>query len=468
MGFAPKPRVSVCIPTRDRADCLGRAIESALTQSIEGLELIVLDDGSRDETPELLASVRDPRLRCLSHRRPLGVAASRNRLLAEARGEYVAWLDSDDAYEPDALSRLAAFLEGRPDVSLAHGAHGVIDAHGDPLPDWPAPFEADAVETSGSAFGELVLENYIAAPTVMVRREAHERAGAYAEELERGEDWDMWMRLALQGSVAYVASRLAVYRYHDDSLSGGARRAGDVLDDARRVIDRLFAAERDRIPGAGRHERRARTALAARALLALGDAYTRGAEARALDAVRFFEREAPDLDAGGLAELRGAIGAGDDYVVHQVSRELLAALVEPLAGTRFGDRIARLVDVDADWSKTLLEIAATLRRVVPADGRLAIADKWDPTVRRLSGRSGWTFPDRRFHPDGYPKSGLAAVRHLEEVREAGADHFVLTAATFWWLDHYPDLAAHLDRRYRLVWRDPHCVVYDLQPTPADA
>ncbi|MGB2711213.1 MAG: glycosyltransferase, partial [Conexibacter sp.] len=92
------PLVSVCIPVRDQARFLGEAIESALAQDVDGLELLVHDDASADDSARVAAAFRgDPRVRSLRHAHPLGVAGNRNTCLAAARGRYVAWLDADDA-----------------------------------------------------------------------------------------------------------------------------------------------------------------------------------------------------------------------------------------------------------------------------------------------------------------------------------------------------------------------------------
>lgn len=454
-------RISVCIPTRNRAATLREALRSALSQDVDGLEVVVCDDGSTDDTRHVVRATGDRRVRYVRRLPPAGVARARNACLVAARGEFVAWLDSDDVYEPGALRRLAETLERDPAISMVHAAHSVIDADGARLPDWPRAFDADRVEEGREAFAELVLENYVAAPTVVARRDAHARAGPYAEGLERGEDWEMWLRLALEGRIAYRREPLARYRYHADSLSGPRRGSlARVRDDAR-VVEGLFERHGDRIPGRVRHRRRAELALAARALDAVGEAYTRDEPREARAAARFAAERAPGLGRSALEALDAALEARDDYAVHRAARVLLRRAGRELAGSRFGDRLLARVEPDPVWERTLEEMAAVVRRVVPADARIAVADKWDPTLRHLSGRPGRTFPDRRLLPDGYPPDSALATRHLEQVRREGVRYLVFTEATRWWLEHYEGFAAHLARRYRVAWEDHRCVIYDV-------
>src|SRR5262249_24511830 len=149
-------RISVCIPTRNRAGFLAQALVSVLRQDVDGLELLVFDDASVDQTPELVAGCADERVRYVRHRTPIGVAANRNSCLQEARGRYIAWLDSDDERLPDTLARQLAILDEHPEVAVAHGGFELGDADGPRLPRWPAPLLRVWIEAGPVALRHLL------------------------------------------------------------------------------------------------------------------------------------------------------------------------------------------------------------------------------------------------------------------------------------------------------------------------
>ena len=204
------PLVSVCIPVRNHAGYVGDAIESALSQEIDGLEVIVHDDASSAETGAAVRAADDGRVRYGRHAREVGVARNRDSCLRAARGRHVAWLDADDTYLPGMLARQVEVLEEHPDVGLVHGAFHVVDEHGRRLPDWLAPFEQDAFEPGSVAASLLLASNEITTSTVVVRRAVHDRAGAFGQSPRASSsDWAMWLRLALRADVAYTAAPVA-------------------------------------------------------------------------------------------------------------------------------------------------------------------------------------------------------------------------------------------------------------------
>lgn len=461
------PLVSVCIPVRDGARWVAGALSSVFRQTLDDFEVIVADDASRDETGALVAGFRDPRLRYLRHPRPLGVAGNRNACLAAAKGRYIAWLDADDRYHADMLAVQCAALARHPGAVLAHSAFDVIGETGELLPGWPPPFTRDRVERGSHAFRELVLRNYIAAPTVMVRRQAHDAVGPYREELDSGEDWDMWLRLALHGDLVYTAKPLAQYRWHADSLTRTAAASCAQLRRDRRVIWGILRHYRARIRQPRRVASRARSALAARALRRATDFLTRSERRLALHAVLLAWRARPGLcrehDAWRLAS---AALRADEYAWHRSSRALLRVLLADLEGSRMADSLRPAAESHPAWERTLRRIARTVREVTPATASVAFVDKWDPTLLHLSRRRGWHFPDRRMLPDGYPADSAAAVAHLEELRCRGARYLVFPHASLWWLEHYAGLERHLELSGERVWGDALCVIYRLLSAPA--
>lgn len=429
------PRVSVCIPTRDQAEHLPIALASALAQDVDGLEVVVSDDASRDGSADLAAGLGDPRIRVLRGRTPVGVAANRNACLQSARGEYVAWLDSDDEYLPGALRRQVAVLDHHPQVVLVHGGGEIVDGDGRALPSWPAPFDRDAIERSPEAVRHLSAANELLTSTVVVRRSAHVAAGPFDPSIGASStDWDMWLRLARHGSVAYTAAPIARYRQHARTISRATTRGGERLRCDLRVAARLARTE----PAM---RRTAEAAVAAKAVLQAGDAYVGGRREEAVDALTLAGRLAPSIPVGELLE---ATRRGDDLACLRLTKVALGDLAQPLAGTRFGTRVQRAAAGDDAWEAELTALGDAVAAVTPADAVAAVIAKWDPTVLVRAGRAGGNYPDRALLPDGYPRDGTQAVAHLEALRRAhGTTHLVVPATCAWWMEHYPELALHV-------------------------
>ncbi len=461
--MTPSPKVSVCVPTYNQGRYLSQALHSILGQTLQDFEIIVSDDASTDNTQAIVAQVCDERLRYVRQARNLGIAENRNRCLAMARGQYIAWLDSDDIYHPPMLAVQSAVLDRHPNVGLAHGAYEVIDSEGRRLPDWPLPFAQDVIEPGKAAFRELVLSNYVNGTTVMVRRDCHERVGPYAAELGKSsEDWEMWLRIALHADLAYTAAPLAQNRQHDASSSAATRQSGERLRCDIRAVRRLFRRQWTLIPDAAAVQRQAAAALAAKALINAADAYTLGQRlttlAAALQGLRLFPALL-DSQHGWL--LLRSILCGDEYAHYQHSKAMLGQLYSHLSGARYGERIRKLALFNPEWEQVLQAIARTIQRVVPREASILIVDKYDPTLLHLSGRKGRHFPDRRLLPDVHPRDSEVAIQHLEQLRARGAAYLVFPSAAFWWLDHYPEFRQHLEVSSQNIWNDEQCIIYHL-------
>jgi glycosyltransferase involved in cell wall biosynthesis len=243
--------VSVVIPTRDRSRLLALTLKSVRWQRGVDLEMVVVDDGSTDDTAQLVTALADPRIRLVRHDRPQGVSAARNRGVAEAGGAWVAFLDDDDLWAPDKLARQlqAAHRTGRTwvytgDVSVDHHLRVL---HGAP----PLPPEG-VIERLGR-------HNAVpaGASNVLVRADALASAGPFDTGLRSNEDWDMWIRLARIGPPAWVCQPLTAYRMHP------ASNATAEVD--RMLTEAAVLAERYRIPvdRAAQYRRAAWTCLRA-------------------------------------------------------------------------------------------------------------------------------------------------------------------------------------------------------------
>ena len=198
----PTPAVSILTPAYDVARFIGATLDSVLAQSVADWEMVVVDDGSQDGTAAVVASRRDPRIRLLRQANA-GVSAARSRAIAAARGQAILFLDADDWLAPDALARLSAALRAAPEAVGAYGAFAFVaeDAErGDPpLRRKAGPFPA------GDILERLLVQNLFAnGGHLLLRREAVDRAGPFLSHVRYGEDWEYWIRLAIQGPFAVV------------------------------------------------------------------------------------------------------------------------------------------------------------------------------------------------------------------------------------------------------------------------
>lgn len=201
------PRHSVIIPAYNAPATISTAVESVLAQTVTDLELIVVDDGSADSTPDLverLAST-DRRLRLI--RQPnAGTAAARNRGLADARGSLVSLLDNDDAWLPTHLERAEAKLGARADAGIAYADAWILeDSTGRVNRRTSLSFYGDRAAPDAGVdelLAALLVKNFIIASSTTITREALNRVGEFDPGLRGTDDWDMWLRVATAGLTA--------------------------------------------------------------------------------------------------------------------------------------------------------------------------------------------------------------------------------------------------------------------------
>ena len=216
------PKVSVLMPVYNGERFVAQAIESVLAQTLKDWELIVVNDGSTDRTAEILAIYSDARI-VVVHQPNQGEAVARNVGLDHAQGEYVAFLDSDDAYLPHALAEHIRFLEAHPEfgVSLADGFFCNSDGH-----HLMTLSEHRPAVHSGDILEALVLDASVvgAIDCTMTRAAAIRRIGAYFDsDLVIGPDWDFWIQLARHVHFGYLQEPTCLYRVHETNIT---RRAG--------------------------------------------------------------------------------------------------------------------------------------------------------------------------------------------------------------------------------------------------
>jgi glycosyltransferase involved in cell wall biosynthesis len=209
--------ISVIIPAYNRADCLGRALESVKAQGIADLEVILGDDASTDSTVEL-ASTLLPGLIVARLSTNRGASAARNAALKLAKGDYIAFLDSDDEWVPGKLVSQIRFLEEHPYVGLCGSGHLLVSRDGERIP-YPGKNPADWRK-------ELhIAESFHGASTSVVRREVLESVGFFDENLRVLEDWDWLLRISQKYPIHVLPEQLAIIHENNPSDADGTARS---------------------------------------------------------------------------------------------------------------------------------------------------------------------------------------------------------------------------------------------------
>jgi glycosyltransferase involved in cell wall biosynthesis len=225
--------VSIVIPTHNMASYLGLAIESVLRQTHSDWDLHVVDDGSTDATAELVARYKNDQRIHYWYQTNQERAAARNRGITNSSGKYVAFLDADDLWEPEKLHKQVAALESNPGAALCYTYARYIRRDGTPLPN-----EKQLTACEGYVLPDLVRGNFIPVSSVLVRRSALDTAGMFdiSRLLTGAEDWDLWLRIALEYPIKAVCEELTLYRVHDTPHSHRA-----MLKGALAVLDKRFS-----------------------------------------------------------------------------------------------------------------------------------------------------------------------------------------------------------------------------------
>ena len=221
--------VSVVMPVYNAADTVTESVQSVQAQTWSDWELVVVDDGSKDSSVEILTdlSEKDPRIRLFRQEHNSGVAAARNRGIQEANGQYIAFLDSDDLWRPEKLEKQIAFM-GEHQAAISATAYGVIDETGRRAGvDRHFPGTQAGYRTYD--FQELLKGNALGCLTVMIDREALQEQG-YTGEITfpqiKHEDYALWLSILQTGVKAYALEEvLADYRIGSKSISGNKWRS---------------------------------------------------------------------------------------------------------------------------------------------------------------------------------------------------------------------------------------------------
>ena len=252
------PEVSVVIPTYNSAQYLADAVDSVLAQTFQDIEVLVIDDGSIDETESVMSRYGAP-VRYIKQSNS-GVAAARNHGIQESRGRYVAFLDADDTWLAEKLEKQMRALASAAEAKFCYSAFTVVDSDLNPL-------RVSRSKRYGSALEDLLLRGNAVGSicTVLCERALFDMLGGFDPVLSQCADWDMWVRIAAHTEFVYVDEPLVTYRHHGGMMS---RNAALLESDSLRVLEKGFA-----LPGLSNSIRERRRAAFARNYMVLAGTY---------------------------------------------------------------------------------------------------------------------------------------------------------------------------------------------------
>lgn len=241
------PLVSVVIPAYNAASFITRTLASVSVQTYQRLEILVVDDGSCDRTPEIVKAYaqKDPRIKLLQQPNA-GVAAARNFGIQSANGEFIAPIDADDVWHPEAMAKvMAQFLTGSAELGVVYTWSADIDEHNQQTGGF------HAAEVDGDVYKTLICHNFLGnASSTVIRKACLDQVGGYDQHLKAQgaqgcEDWDLYLRLAEHYSFAVVPEFLVGYRKVLGSMSGDFRQ----MAHSQRIMLDAVQQKHPEIPG---------------------------------------------------------------------------------------------------------------------------------------------------------------------------------------------------------------------------
>jgi len=227
------PTISVIVPAYNAARTILKTIESVQKQTFSDFELIVINDGSTDQTLELFSKVKDPRIKFFSYENG-GVSVARNRGIAHATGEFIAFIDTDDLWTQDKLELQLAALQQHAIAGVAYSWTYSMDEQG------KFCYADQSIFFEGNVYANLLVWNFlISGSNPLIRRQALESVGGFEPTLTHGEDWDLYLRLAANWPFVVVPQPQILYRRTEGSASDKI----EVMEkDTLSVIEKAFRA----------------------------------------------------------------------------------------------------------------------------------------------------------------------------------------------------------------------------------
>jgi len=194
-------KVSVIIPTYNRAEFLRSAIVSALNQTFKDIEMIVADDKSTDHTREVVRSFKDKRIKYIMNENNMGPSATRNSAILASKGEYIAFLDDDDEWIPEKLQKQVELLDkSPPNICGVYSDRLIIDRLSNKI----VSEGLQSNKVRGNLLSQLAMRNQINTCTVLVKKKCLDEVGLFDETISYMEDRDLWIRLSLNWDFEYI------------------------------------------------------------------------------------------------------------------------------------------------------------------------------------------------------------------------------------------------------------------------
>ena len=235
------PKVSVVIPTFNRAGFLRAAISSVLDQTYQDFEIIVVDDASTDNTRKVVTAFNDERIRYIRHDKNTGEAGARNTGILNTDGEYIAFLDDDDEWLSEKLElQVRKFENSHAKTSLIYTGYFIFDDIEKKISGQRVPF------SKGDAYHDLLKKNIIGVPsTVLLKKECIAKIGLFDSAVAYGLDYDYWIRVSRHYHFEFIAEPLVKYRIHENRLSNDIElKARGFRDLAKKYGRRIISKNR--------------------------------------------------------------------------------------------------------------------------------------------------------------------------------------------------------------------------------
>lgn len=210
--------VSIVVASYNMGDYIGLTIESILKQTYQSFELIIIDDGSTDNTPDQVAQfLHESNIKYIKQENQ-GQPKAKNRGIREASGKYIAFCDADDIWTPDKLELQLQCFANNTDIGVVYSEVSYIDGEGSPITK-EKPYERH----QGVITEQLILKNFIPFGTAMVKKECFDTLGLFDENLPMGIDWDLWLRFSLKYKFYYLEKQTYIYRIWPGQMSSNYR-----------------------------------------------------------------------------------------------------------------------------------------------------------------------------------------------------------------------------------------------------